>query len=194
MAKFTEDLKAILEKVKADPLYKKNVEYGEPRPGHPEGKVKNHIADLEANLEQMQRMGRIQSEDDYWKLQFMIHVHDLFKAEAEKDSPTLHPRNHATLAKQYASQFTDDTDLLNMIQYHDENYKLWKEYQQDGSYDKERFQTLLGAIQNWDLFLLFIIVDGCTKGKNYRKLGWFIEDVKKFKKTLAEPSWILPPP
>jgi hypothetical protein len=184
-------MKDILENIKADPLYQKNIEHGEPRPGHPEGTVKNHISDLEANLEKLQHMGRILSEDDYWKLKFMIHVHDLFKAEAENNTPTLHPRNHASLARGYASQFTNDADLLNMIQYHDENYKLWKEYQQNGSYDMERFQTLLEAIHNLDLFLLFIIIDGCTKGKDQRKLGWFIEEVRKYRKTLVNSAWIL---
>jgi hypothetical protein len=33
-------MKEILEKVMSDPRYLKNIEYGEPRLGHPEGKVK----------------------------------------------------------------------------------------------------------------------------------------------------------
>ncbi len=184
----------IVEKIITDPRYQKNIEYGEPRPGHPEGKVKLHIADLEVNLENLKRMGRIQRKEDYWKLKFMIHVHDLFKADAEKNSPTLHPRNHATLARQYASQFTDDTDLLNMIQFHDENYKLWKQFLQTGSYNLKQFQSLLTAIHDWDLFLLFIIIDGCTKGKDYQKIHWFISEVRKFKTTLVETSWVLPSP
>ena len=44
-------MKKIIDAIKADPRYQRNIEYGEPRPGHPEGKVKFHIADLEANLE-----------------------------------------------------------------------------------------------------------------------------------------------
>lgn len=177
-----------------DPLYQKNIEYSESHSGHPEEKVKLHIDNLEINLERLKRMGRVRHEDDYWRLKFIIHVHDLFKAEAEKHSPTLHPRNHATLARQYASQFTNDNDLLNMIQFHDENYKLWKQFSQAGSYNSEQFQNLLTVIHDWDLFLLFIIIDGCTKGKDYQKLHWFISEVKKFKTTLVEPSWVLPPP
>lgn len=184
-------MKDIIEKIKADPRYQKNIEYGEPRSGHPEGKVKFHIADLEANLELLREKGI--GEEDYWKLKFMIHVHDTFKAEAKKNSPTLHPRSHASLAREYASQFTDDADLLNMIQFHDENYKLWEEYSQTGSYDVERFQNVLKTVKNWDLFLLFMIVDGCTKGKDYSKLGWFINEVKKYRETIVNPSWVLPP-
>ncbi len=183
-------MKDIIEKIKADPRYQRNIEYGEPRSGHPEGKVKFHIADLEANLEIFR--GRGIEEEDYWRLKFMIHVHDSFKAEAERYYPTLHPRNHASLAKEYASQYTDDTDLLNMIQYHDENYKLWKEYSQTGHYDEENFKNMLAVIKNWDLFLLFTIIDGCTKGKDYSKLGWFINEVKKYRETTVDSSWVLP--
>jgi hypothetical protein len=184
-------MEEIIEKIKADARHQKNIEYGEPRFGHPEGKVKFHIADLERNLELLLNKGI--SMDDYWKLKFMIHIHDAFKAEAEKDTPTLHPRNHATIAREYASQYTDDSDLLNMIQYHDENYNLWLEYSQTGKYDTIRFQNLLSTIKDWDLFLLFMIIDGCTKGKEYSKLSWFINEIQKYKKTIVDSSWILPP-
>ena len=82
-------MKEIVEKIMNDPRYIKNVEYGEPRSGHPEGKVKSHIADLDANLEALKP--RLSSEADYWKLKFLIHVHDTFKAEAESDTPILSP-------------------------------------------------------------------------------------------------------
>ena len=161
----------------------KNIEYGEPRLGHPEGQVKIHIAELENNLERLRTRGI--SPNDYWKLRFLIHVHDSFKAEAQKDTPTLHPRNHATLAKEYASKFVDDTDLLNMIQYHDENYELWKEYSQTNQYNTDQFHNLLNAINDWDLFLMFIIIDGSTKGKDFSKLTWFITEVRRYKTTLV---------
>ena len=57
---------------------------------------------------------------------------------------------------------------------HDENYELWREYLQTGSYDMDRFKNLLIIIKDWDLFLLFIIIDGCTKGKDYLKIPWLI--------------------
>lgn len=184
-------MKKIIELIKADPRYQKNIEYEPPLDGHPEGKIKFHIADLETNLEILAKKNI--SEVDYWKLKFIIHVHDLFKAEAQRGLPTLHPRNHASLAKEYASQFTDDMDLLNMIQYHDENFNLWQEYLQTGDYDRERFHRLLNTIKNWDLFLMFIIIDGCTKGKDYTKLVWFINEAKKYKTTKIDISWILAP-
>lgn len=174
----------------ADPRYQRNIEYGEPRPGHPEGKVRFHIADLESNLEQLTRRGI--SPEEYWKLRFLIHVHDTFKAEAQKDVPILHPRSHASLAREYASQYTDDPDLLNMIQYHDQNYSLWRGYLHKGYYNKESFQRLIDTIQDWNLFLMFIIIDGRTQGKDISKLIWFINEVKKYAPTTVDASWVEP--
>jgi hypothetical protein len=183
-------MKEIVEKILADLRYQKNIEYGQPRSGHPEGKVRFHIANLEANLERLVPRGI--STANYWKLKFLIHVHDTFKAESEHDVPILHPHSHATLARQYASKFTNDLDLLNMIQFHDQNYVLWKEFSQTGFFDAQSFQVLLDTIRGWDLFLIFIIIDGCTKGKEYAKLEWFIDEVRKHKKTIIDKTWLLP--
>lgn len=182
-------MKAAVDRVTSDPRYLKNIEYGKPRRGHPEGKVKYHIAELEQNLESM-KLKSI-SEEQYWKLKFLIHVHDAFKAEAMPDSPIIHPNSHASLARKFASEFTDDADLLNMIQYHDVNFALWKQFKATGSYSVERFANLLEAIIDWELFLMFLILDGSTSGKDPAKTGWFINEVKKHKKTFVDESWLL---
>ena len=118
-------MKDILEKIMSDARYLKNIEYGEPRSGHPEGKVKHHIAELEENLENLvsRQAGEI-SEAQYWKLKFLIHVHDTFKADATPDVPILNPNSHASLARKFAAEFVNDEDLLNMLQFHDVNYAL----------------------------------------------------------------------
>ncbi|MBL8077644.1 MAG: hypothetical protein JNM55_06765 [Anaerolineales bacterium] len=179
----------LIEKIIEDPRYQENIEYGEPRPGHPEGKLKYHIAELEENLEALKARGI--SEEGYWKLKFMIHVHDTFKKEAVPGVRILGPLSHASLAKEYASQFVDDLDLLNMIQFHDENFALWKQYHATGSYDVPRFTKLLETIQNWNLFLMFLIIDGSTKGKERASLRWFMEEVRKYQETVVDESWIL---
>ena len=181
-------MKDIVEQIVSDPRYLKNIEYGEPRSGHPEGKVKLHIAELEGILEKF--ASRV-SEGQYWKLKFLIHVHDTFKAEAIPNSPIESPNSHASLARAYASEFTDDTDLLNMIQFHDVNYALWKEYAATGSYDLERLSRLLDTILDWDLFLIFVIIDGSSVGKDLEKLRWFIREVRKSKATVVDEEWIV---
>ncbi|HXD11434.1 MAG TPA: hypothetical protein VN653_15315 [Anaerolineales bacterium] len=181
-------MKDIVAKVLADPRYLKNIEYGEPRPGHPEGTVRLHIAELEANLEKL--APRI-SEEQYWRLKFLIHVHDTFKAQAVPDSPIENPHSHASLARRFAAEFTDDADLLNMIQFHDVNFALWKQFAATGSYNPKRFSALLNTIVDWDLFLVFLIIDGSTQGKDPDKVNWFITEVRKHKATVVDEGWLL---
>lgn len=172
----------------ADPRYQENIEYGEPRSGHPEGKVKFHIAELEVNLGKLSSRGI--SEEQYWKLKFLIHVHDTFKAKAIPDSAIMDPKSHASLARKFASEFTNDEDLLNMIQLHDLNYALWLQFDRTGSYDIQRFENLLETVRDWDLFLMFLIIDGSTKGKEHSKLIWFINEVRKYRQTIVGESWV----
>ena len=181
-------MKEIVERVLADPRYLRNIEYGEPRSGHPEGKVKYHIAELELNLEKL--APRI-SEEHYWKLKFLIQIHDTFKADAIPDSPIESPNSHASLARKFASEFTDEADLLAMIQFHDLNFALWKQFAATGSYHVERFSRLLDTIMDWDLFLMFLIIDGCTQGKDPDKVRWFIAEVRKHKETFVDETWLI---
>lgn len=182
-------MKEIIEKLIADPRYQKNIEYGEPRSGHPEGKVKYHIAELEEKLEKL--ASHWISEEQYWKLKFLIHVHDTLKAEAIPDEPIVSPNSHASLAKKFASEFINDKDLLNMIQFHDLNFALWKQFAATGSYDAQRLEKLLETVQDWNLFLMFIIIDGSTEGKDPEKIRWFIGEVRKYKNTMIDESWVL---
>ena len=185
-------MKDILAKIMSDTRYLKNIEYGEPRAGHPEGKVKNHVAELEENLEKLmaRHVGEI-SEHQYWKLKFLIHVHDTFKADATSNSPILNPNSHASLARKFAAEFVDDEDLLNMLQLHDVNYALWLQFDRTGSHDVSRLEHLLETIRDWELFLMFLIIDGSTKGKERSKLIWFIQEVAKYKETRVDESWVL---
>ena len=182
-------MKNVFEKVIADSRYQKNIEYGEPRAGHPEGKIKFHIAMLEENLEKLAARGI--SEEQYWKLKFLIHVHDTFKADAVPNSHILNPNSHASLARKFAAEFVDDEDLLNTIQFHDVNYALWQQFKRTGSYDFERLHHLLETIHDWDLFLMFLIIDGSTKGKDPSKLIWFMQEAAKYKDSRVDQSWVL---
>ena len=77
-----------------------------------------------------------------------------------------------------------------MLQFHDVNFALWKEYAARGSYDSERFRRLLGVIVDWDLFLMFLVIDGSTTGKDPEKIRWFVNEVRKYKNTNVDDSWL----
>jgi len=86
-------------------------------------------------------------------------------------------RSHASLACAFLSRYCDDEDLLAMVQYHDEPFALYRQYEAKGKYNQERFNALLRSITDWNLFLAFNIIDGCTEGKSRQPLHWFFREV-----------------
>jgi hypothetical protein len=88
------------------------------------------------------------------------------------------PKSHASLARAFLAEFCDDADLLAMVQYHDEPFALWRQaHTKNGKYSQERFTAPLSNIKDWNLFLAFIIIDGCTEGKSREPLLWLFKEV-----------------
>ena len=158
-----------LRRLTADARYETNVEWGEPRHGHPEGSIRAHIADLERNAAVLDAK---LSETDRLRLRLLVHSHDTFKPDAD-DVKISHPRSHASLARAFLAEFCpDDASLLDLVQYHDEPYALWRQ-EQHARLNRERYDALFARVREWDLFLAFLIVDGCTEGKSREPLRWF---------------------
>ncbi|HEX6963460.1 MAG TPA: hypothetical protein VF175_16455 [Lacipirellula sp.] len=168
------DYEAILAEIVRDPRYAKNLDWGVPRHGHPEGSIRNHIADLEANLAVLRPK---LSDVDCWKLRLLIHTHDTFKPDAELNIPIIHPRSHSSLARAFLAEYCPDPDLLAIVQFHDEPYALWRQLKHRGKYDQGRMDALLRNIRDWNLYLAFIIIDGCTAGKGREPLYWLFDQV-----------------
>jgi hypothetical protein len=168
------DYQAAYHAILQDERYQRNLDWGEPRLGHPEGTVRAHLAEIEPNLE---RLRPKLSEEQYWKLKLLIHTHDSFKAEATPGVAITDPRSHASLARAFLAEFSDDSDLLAMVQYHDEPFALWRQVEYRGKCNAERFANLLASIRDWNLFLAFNIIDGCTAGKSREPLRWLFQAV-----------------
>lgn len=168
------DYKKIFDAVTSDPRYQRNLDWGEARPGHPEGTVRAHISEVDRNLEDLRDKV---SETDYWRLKVLIHTHDTFKGEAQPGAPITAPNSHASLARAFLAHFCDDADMLAMVQYHDEPFALWRQFASRGKFNQERLTTLLTNIRDWNLFLAFNIVDGCTEGKDRDPLRWLFQQI-----------------
>jgi len=159
----------LLEQIQRDPIYRRNILWGEPRSGHPEGSIEAHIAELEENLLRLQsKLTAVESD----MLRLMIHVHDTLKPDAKSGVPILDPGSHASLAREFLARYCDEEDLLQMIQYHDEPYALYLQYKKRGECDNARWEGLLNRIRNWDLFVAFLIIDNCTRGKKPAPVEW----------------------
>lgn len=165
---------SLFDTITSDPRYLANLDWGQVRSGHPEGTIRAHIAELERNLDHLRP--RL-TDAEFWKLRILVHTHDLFKGEAKSGTPITDPRSHASLARAYLETFDVEPDVLNMVQYHDEPYALWRQFHHQYKLNAARLEKLLATIQDWDVFLTFLIVDGCTAGKTREPLHWFFEQV-----------------
>lgn len=175
----TRDYKSILASVQADARYKAALDWGEPRPGHPEGAIRAHLAELEANLE---RLIPKLSAEEIDKLRLLIHVHDTLKPAAQTGVRCSHVQSHATLARLFLAEFCDDEDLALIVQNHDVPFALWRQVRdRGGEFDRERLIKLGRDIKNWDLFIAFLLIDGCTKGKLREPLKWLIEQARAYR-------------
>ena len=65
-----------------------------------------------------------------------------------------------------------------MVQYHDEPFALYRQFDSKGKFNQDRFNSLLTAIHDWSLFLAFNIIDGCTAGKSREPLHWLFREVE----------------
>ncbi|QDU59671.1 hypothetical protein Pan216_05030 [Planctomycetes bacterium Pan216] len=166
-------LRAILAELQADCRYQENLDWGEPRSGHPEGSIRQHLDELQRNLDQLRP--RV-SDGHYWKLRILIHVHDSFKPDAKPGVSIEDPRSHASLARAFLAEYCVDADLLAMVQYHDEPYALWRKSGGAGC-DEKRLARLIERIDDWDLYSAFLIIDGCAEGKSREPLVWFFRQI-----------------
>ena len=180
-------LRFILESVTSNETYKIGVAWGKPRHGHPEATIAEHIRELEENLEQMK--WRFSSEE-ICKLKILIHVHDTLKVHALPRVPIEHPRSHASLAAEYLAEFTEDQGLIDMVRYHDENFALFRQYEEKGRFDEARLKRLISRISDWRLFLSFNIIDSCTKGKDRKSILWFLREMKDRVDSGVNETWI----
>jgi hypothetical protein len=176
----------ILQRIQRDPAYLANLDWGEPRSGHPEGSIRRHIADLEENLA---RLRPRLSDGESWKLRLLIHSHDTFKPDAKTGVAITHAGSHAALAKKFLSGYVSDAELLNIVQFHDEPFALWRK-QRGGGDCSQRLQRLTETITDWDLFLGFLIVDGCTAGKSTAPLEWFFSRIRNLVDSRIDETWI----
>jgi hypothetical protein len=168
------DYKKTFDAITLDSRYLANLDWGEARPGHPEGTVRAHLAEIEPNLDILRTK---LTDEDYWKLKLLIHTHDSFKGESQPGVPITDPKSHASLARAFLALHCHDADLLAMVQFHDEPFALFRQFESKGKYNLDRFNALLKSIHDWNLFLAFNIIDGCTAGKSREPLHWLFREV-----------------
>ena len=161
-------------RIASDPELIAGLAWGRPRPGHPEGTVATHVADLLRSIDADGETGERRQ-----LLRFMALVHDSFKYRVYEWVPKRGWNHHAGRARRFAERFTTDERLLAAIENHDRPYNLWRKLRRTGRLDEARFDAMMSSIEDPALFLRFIELDGSTEGKNPEPIDWFRDELRR---------------
>jgi hypothetical protein len=158
----------------ADPELLAGLAWGKARPGHPEGTVGAHVADLLQILEEWGEEGERRGQ-----LRFIALVHDSQKNRVQEWRPRSGENHHAMRARRLAERYSSDERLLAAIELHDRPYALWRKRQRKGALDVPGFARMLERIPDLALFVRFVELDGSTKGKNPEPLRWLKQELRE---------------
>lgn len=165
-----QSMREIYEDIERDPTFCLGVEHV-----NSDGvKILSIIRHLGSNLDRISGIVGL-TEDEYWKLRILIAVHDTLKIHSVPGSSIESKYSHASLARSFLSSFTDDEVLLQIVQYHDEPYRLFRSNKELADSD---VKALFEKIQNVRLFVLFQIVLSGQKGKSRKPVRQLIEKAK----------------
>jgi len=163
--------------IAADPIWQRGIAWGWPRPGHGEGKVVYHIADVLANVERYAL-----SPDDRRDLRLITLMHDSLKFRVDPELPRVGENHHAARARRFAEAYISDERVLTIIELHDEGIHLWNRWRH--THDAQPVQARLGTLlnrlgDNWLLFVQFFRCDNDTPSKNPEPVLWFEERLSR---------------
>jgi hypothetical protein len=163
--------------IAADPIWQRGIAWGWPRPGHAEGQVIYHIADVLANVERYAL-----STDDRRDLRLITLLHDSLKYRVDPGRPRSGENHHARRARRFAQRYITDQRVLTIIELHDEGIHLWNRwrYTNDAKQIETRLDTLLEQLgEHWLLFVEFFRCDNDTPSKNPEPVRWFEEMLRR---------------
>ena len=157
--------------IAADPLFRRGLDYGRPRRGHPEGAIKHHIAAVIGNIERWYAPS-----PSYRSLRLIALIHDTFKYQVDKTKQRTGANHHGTLARRFAENYITDEAVLEVIELHDKAYNAWVVGHRRGKWDaaRQRARRLIERLgDNLDLYLAFYRCDNETGDKTQDGRQWF---------------------
>jgi HD domain len=160
--------------------------WGEPRYGHPEGKVLYHVVEVYQNIDRISPPLSIKARET---LRLVTLLHDTFKYVEDKNFPRDWSKHHAKLARQFAEKHLSAKIELELIELHDEAYYCWRMEVLDDETEmaKQKFQQLLDRLKGrLQLFYIFFKCDTATGDKTQAPVKWFEKNVEGIERVIIE--------
>lgn len=163
----------------SDPDWVAGAIWGEPRWGHPEGKVLYHIRHVLDNVDKAAPAG---SSDELMRqrLRLVAIIHDSFKYLEDNTKPRKPNKHHAVIAYRFAKKYITDNVVLDAILLHDNAYYAWVALQ----YHRPDISTMMMRPvqerlgEHMQLYYLFYKCDTRTGDKTQAPLAWFEQEIK----------------
>lgn len=160
------------------PEFQQGLRWGEPRFGHPEGKVAWHVREVLDNIDLIPGLAAADRE----RLRLVAFAHDTFKYAEDRGHPRNWARHHGMLARRFMENFTADDAVLDLIETHDDAYYAWlgtkaghNSASQTGAHTLE---ALLARVGHYlQLYYFFFKCDTQTGDKTQGSLKWFEKNV-----------------
>ena len=151
------------------------VNYGKPRPGHIEGQVIYHIKEVLENIDKFYN-----DDEDRSDLRLIAILHDTFKYKVDQTKPKVGENHHGAIARKFAENYCNNTNVLQVILLHDDAYNAWSAGGRHGDWYKakrraEKLISDLDALGSLDLYLKFYRCDNATGDKSQDNYDWFMD-------------------
>jgi hypothetical protein len=165
---------ALERQVAADPEWQTGLEWGVPRPGHPEGQIIWHIREVLANVDRVAPAWPPRPQ-----LRLIALLHDTFKYQVDRSVPRTATNTHEYFARRFAERYIDDPAVLEVLELHDRAFKIHRRmlYSGDPAGGRERAQELIAHLgEHLALFLAFYWCDNATGDKSMQHYEWFVRE------------------
>ncbi len=155
------------------PEVQHGLRWGEPRFGHPEGKVVFHVREVLDNIDLLHNL------PDTWRAQLRLItlVHDTFKYAEDRSHPRDWNKHHGILARKFLEAHYADKTVLDIVETHDDAYYAWlvQKHEPFGRENSHKsLENLLPRVNHClQLFYLFFKCDTQTGDKTQAPLKWF---------------------
>lgn len=159
------------------PEFQRGLLWGEPRYGHPEGKVGLHIREVLDNINRIPAL----SPTDRERLRLVAIAHDTFKYAEDRSRPRDWSKHHGRLARDFLALYTSDKVILDVTEHHDDAYYAWLAVRYEQDWKDGSLRTINHLLEKVgyciQIYYLFFKCDTQTGDKTQAPLKWFEKTV-----------------
>ena len=167
------------------PSFQHGLWWGEPRFGHPEGKVALHVREVLDNIAALPNL----PDADFFRLRLIALAHDTFKHAESRSRPRDWTKHHGLLARRFMEEYTSDPVVLDVIETHDDAYYKWLSQRRRPS-PHSQLDSLWSRVGHCvQLYYLFFKCDTQTGDKTQAPLRWFEQVAEGIETVQIKPFW-----